>query len=58
MRVAMIASQDTGTFGQIIRGFGREDLAEVLLGSVLFGIPMAVAGGTQEVGEFLAVRQP
>lgn len=58
MRVAMEASQNTGTFGQIIRGFGREDLAEALLGSVLFGIPMAVEGGTQEVGGFLAVRPP
>lgn len=56
MRVAMEASQTSGTFGRVIRGFDRGDLAEALLGSVLFGIPMAVEGGTQEVAEFLIVR--
>lgn len=56
MRVAMEASQATGTFGRVIRGFDRGDLAEALLGSVLFGIPMAVEGGTQEVAEFLMIR--
>lgn len=56
MRVAVQASQNTGTFGRLVRGFGREDLAEALLGSVLFGIPMVVEGGTQEVGAFLATR--
>lgn len=56
MRVAVEASQNTGPFGRLVRGFGREDLAEALLGSVLFGIPMVVEGGTQEVGAFLATR--
>jgi uncharacterized membrane protein len=40
----------------VIRGYDRGDLAEALLGSFLFGIPMAVEGGTQEVGEFLVAR--
>lgn len=53
MRVAMEATAQSGTFGRIIRGFDRGDLAEALLGSILFGIPMAVEGGTQEVGIFI-----
>jgi len=56
MRVALKASQAGGTFGRVIKGFGRDDLAEAPLGSVPFGIPMAVEGGTQEVGEFLVGR--
>lgn len=56
MRVAMEATQGTGTFGRVVRGFDRGDLTEALLGSLLFGIPMAVEGGTQEVAEFLVVR--
>jgi len=56
MRVAMAASAAASPFGRVIRGFDRGDLAEALLGSVLFGIPMAVEGGTQEVGTFLAPR--
>lgn len=56
MRIAVRASQASGTFGRVVKGFGREDLAEALLGAVLFGIPMAVEGGTQEVGEFLTTR--
>ncbi|MFB6301307.1 MAG: DUF2391 domain-containing protein [Haloferacaceae archaeon] len=47
---------DTGPFGRVIRGFDRGDLAETLLGSVLFGIPMAVEGGTQEVGAHMAAN--
>jgi len=39
-------------FGRTVIGFDRTDLSEALLGSVLFGIPMMVEGGTQEVGEF------
>jgi uncharacterized membrane protein len=53
MRVAMEASASVGPFGRVIRGFDRGDLAEALLGSLLFGIPMAVEGGTQEVAVFL-----
>jgi len=56
MRVAMVASAAASPFGRVIRGYDRGDLAEALLGSLLFGIPMAVEGGTQEVGEFLALR--
>jgi uncharacterized membrane protein len=56
MRVAMEASAAASPFGRVIRGFDRGDLAEALLGSVLFGIPMAVEGGTGEVGAFLAPR--
>jgi uncharacterized membrane protein len=56
MRVAMVASAATSPFGRVIRGFDRADLSEALLGSLLFGIPMAVEGGTQEVGTFLASR--
>ncbi|RDI71451.1 DUF2391 family protein [Halopelagius longus] len=54
MRAAMHVSRPPGAFGNVVKGFGREDLAEALLGSVLFGIPMFVEGGTQEVGEYLA----
>lgn len=56
MRVAMEAGKQSGTFGRIVRGFDRGDLAEGLLGSLLFGIPMAVEGGTQEVGSYIANR--
>lgn len=42
-----------GTFGRIIRGFDRHDAAEAFLGALLFGIPMGVEGGTNEVGEFM-----
>jgi uncharacterized membrane protein len=54
MRVAMAASATASPFGRVIKGFDRGDLAEALLGSLLFGIPMAVEGGTQEVAVFLA----
>ena len=53
MRVAMEASATVTPFGRVIRGFDRGDLAEALLGSLLFGIPMAVEGGTGEVAVFL-----
>jgi uncharacterized membrane protein len=56
MRVAVEAGQSGGTFGRVIWGYDRADLAEGLLGSLLFGIPMAVEGGTGEVGTFLAAR--
>ncbi|AHG04211.1 hypothetical protein HALDL1_11845 [Halobacterium sp. DL1] len=47
--------QDEGrTFGQVIYGFDRHDTAEAALGSLLFGIPMAVEGGTNEAGAFVA----
>jgi uncharacterized membrane protein len=45
-----------GVFGRIIYGYDREDLAEAVLGSLLFGIPMAVEGGTLESGAFVATH--
>lgn len=44
--------------GNIIYGFDRADAAEALLGALLFGIPMFVEGGTNEVGEFIAANPP
>ena len=51
---AVVAAQDDDVFGQVITGYDRADLAEAFVGSLLFGIPMFVEGGTNEVGEFLA----
>ncbi|WP_436923656.1 DUF2391 domain-containing protein [Halosimplex amylolyticum] len=48
--------QEPAVFGRIVFGFDRSDAAEALLGSLLFGIPMFVEGGTREVGEFIAAR--
>lgn len=48
--------QEGGTFGQVIYGFDRHDVAEAFLGSLLFGIPMAVEGGTNEAGAFIATH--
>lgn len=48
--------EEPPVFGRTIVGFDRSDLAEALLGSVLFGIPMMVEGGTQEVGAFVATH--
>lgn len=56
LRLAMRVSESGRTFGQVVTGFDRADLSEALLGSVLFGIPMAVEGGTEEVGAYLADR--
>lgn len=56
MRIALMATRTGGPFGRVVRGFDVADLSEALLGSILFGIPMAVEGGTQEVGAFLADR--
>ncbi len=47
-----------GIFGGVVRGYDAGDVAEALLGSLLFGIPMAVEGGTNEAGAFLAARPP
>lgn len=59
VRDAMRAAADSqdhepATFGRVVWGFGRSDLAEALLGSLLFGIPMAVEGGTIDAGEHIA----
>lgn len=53
-RLVLIAHR--GPFGRVISGFDRADAAESLLGSLLFGIPMFVEGGTGEVGAFVATR--
>jgi uncharacterized membrane protein len=45
-----------GAFGRVIRGFDRRDASEALVGSVVFGIPMLVEGGTLEIGEFIAAH--
>ena len=46
----------SGPFGRVVYGFDRGDAAEALLGALVFGVPMFVEGGTQEVGAFLAGR--
>jgi uncharacterized membrane protein len=59
VRETMRMAVDVGTpdfFGQVIRGYDRADLAESLLGALLFGIPMFVEGGTNEVGAFVATH--
>jgi len=53
MRTAMEVRQD-GVFGRVVSGFDRSDAAEALLGALLFGIPMFVEGGTQEVGIYIS----
>jgi uncharacterized membrane protein len=55
MRVARRVSTPD-VFGRVIRGFDRRDAAEALVGSVVFGIPMLVEGGTIEIGEFMATH--
>jgi len=55
MRTAMEV-EGSGVFGKVISGFDRSDAAESLLGALLFGIPMFVESGTQEVGLFIADR--
>ncbi len=41
-------------FGNVIVGYDYRDAAEGLLGSLIFGIPMVVEGGTLEIGAFVA----
>jgi len=53
MRAAANA-QDDAVFGRIIWGYSRADFAESVLGSLLFGIPMAVEGGTVDAGLHIA----
>jgi len=54
MDLASEATRSDAAFGRVIWGFDRADASEALLGALLFGIPMAVEGGTQEIGAFLA----
>ncbi|MEF8853609.1 MAG: DUF2391 family protein [Haloarculaceae archaeon] len=59
VRDAMRAAREvesSGTFGRVVFGFDRSDAAEALLGALLFGIPMFVEGGTQEVGSYVATH--
>jgi len=55
MRTAA-AVEPPPVFGRVVRGFDRGDVAETVLGSALFGIPMLVEGGTGDVGAFLATH--
>lgn len=55
MRLARRIDND-GVFGKVIKGFDRHDAAEALVGSVVFGIPMVIEGGTLEAGAFVATH--
>ncbi|MFC6976169.1 DUF2391 domain-containing protein [Halomicroarcula sp. GCM10025709] len=58
MRAATeVQDSDPVVFGRVVWGFDRSDLAEATLGSLLFGIPMAVEGGTIDAGRHIA-RHP
>jgi uncharacterized membrane protein len=48
--------ESRSVFGRVIYGFDPADAAEAFLGAFLFGIPMFVEGGTQEVGAFMAAQ--
>jgi len=58
VRETALSMSQQGAFGRVISGFDRADASEAMLGSVLFGIPMFVEGGTSEVGEHLAAFPP
>ena len=55
MEMAMQVNRP-GVFGRVVRGFDTGDVAEALLGSIIFGIPMFVEGGTTEIGDYLAAN--
>jgi len=57
MEMAMQVNRP-GVFGRVVRGFDTGDVAEALLGSIIFGIPMFVEGGTLEIGAYLADHPP
>jgi len=54
--IQKVLNVERRTFGRVVSGFDRSDAAEALLGSLLFGIPMFVEGGTLEVGEFVSTH--
>jgi uncharacterized membrane protein len=57
MRTASgVSDGEPPVFGRIIWGFDRADLSEAVLGALLFGIPMAVEGGTNEAGAYVATN--
>ncbi|WP_372480705.1 DUF2391 domain-containing protein [Halomicrobium sp. HM KBTZ05] len=58
MQTASEVDDDGPVFGRVVWGFDRADLAESVLGALLFGIPMAVEGGTVDSGRFIAARPP
>jgi len=51
-----VSDGEPPVFGRVIWGFDRADLSEAVLGALLFGIPMAVEGGTNEAGAFVATH--
>ncbi|MFC7021478.1 MULTISPECIES: DUF2391 family protein [Haloarcula] len=58
MRAAIdVQGHETPVFGRVVWGFDRADFAEAVLGSLLFGIPMAVESGTVDAGRHIA-RHP
>ena len=54
--IEKVLNVERRTFGRVVSGFDRSDAAEALLGSLLFGIPMFVEGGTLEVGQFVSTH--
>ncbi len=54
--LAVEVQGETAVFGRVIHGYDRADAAESFLGALVFGIPMFVEGGTQEVGTFVATH--
>lgn len=52
----MVTKIQSPAFGRVIRGYDRADAAEAFLGSLIFGIPMMVEGGTVEVGAHLGAN--
>jgi hypothetical protein len=50
--IELVVNAERRTFGRVVSGFDHSDAAQALLGILLFGIPMFVEGGTQEVGSF------
>ncbi|MFB6110094.1 MAG: DUF2391 family protein [Halodesulfurarchaeum sp.] len=56
MRMAVEASRNDTPLGTVIWGFDRADAVEAFIGSLLFGIPMAVEGGTKEIGAHLSTH--
>lgn len=57
MRTAM-AVEERSVLGRVVHGFDTSDAAESILGALIFGIPMFVESGTQEIGAFLAANPP
>lgn len=49
-------SRRTRLVGRLRDTFDSRDVGEALVGSFVFGAPMIVEGGTQEIGVFLAPR--